>query len=195
MSVATTREGEHPEEERTFPNPEWSERSIVSQVSESLQYAPIRVEINAEGLRAVPQAAQRVTLISWGGPDPVPSDSRWSSVGDRMAEYEARIEDLRSLGAEDGIDLRQVSLFDFARFIRDEPPIPKASLVLTDSGNVRAVWRGAGGRQIGIQFRGSGTGSYVLLEPGSASQEGSVPYGELTLAELKELVLKFIPQS
>ena len=128
-------------------------------------------------------------------PDPpVPGFHRPSS-GDRLAEYEARIEALRSMGASDGIDLRQRSLLDFARFIRNEPPVPKASLVLTDAGNVRAVWRGAGERQIGIQFLGGGTGSYVLLEPDPSSRESPAPYGQLPLAELKELVLEFDPRS
>ena len=99
------------------------------------------------------------------------------------------------MGASDGIDLRQRSLLDFARFIRNEPPVPKASLVLTDAGNVRAVWRGAGERQIGIQFLGGGTGSYVLLEPDPSSRESPAPYGQLTLAELKDLVLEFDPRS
>ena len=125
---------------------------------------------------------------------PVPGFQR-SGSGDRMAGYEARIAALRSMGASDGIDLRQMSLLDFARFIRNEPPVPKASLVLTDAGNVRAVWRGAGGRQIGIQFLGGGTGSYVLLEPEASSRESPAPYGQRTLAELKELVLEFDPPS
>ena len=110
-----------------------------------------------------------------------------------MARYEARIDALRSMGASDGIDLRQVSLLDFARFIQDEPPVPQASLILTESGNVRAVWRGAGGRQIGVQFLGGGTGSYVVLEPEASRRESPAPYGRLTLAELKELVLEFDP--
>lgn len=128
-------------------------------------------------------------------PDPPVPGSHGSSSGDRLDEYEARIEVLRSVGALDGIDLRQVSLSDFARFVRDEPSVPKASLVLTDDGNVRAIWRGAGGHQIGIQFLGGGTGSYVLLEPEASSRENPAPYGQLTLAELKELVLEFDPQS
>ena len=127
--------------------------------------------------------------------DPPVPGFHGSSVGDRLAEYEERIGDLRSMGASDGIDLRQLSLSDFARFIGNEPPVPKASLVLTDDGNVRAVWRGAGGRQIGIQFLGGGTGSYVLLEPEPPSEESPAPYGQRTLAELKELVLEFDPQS
>ena len=128
-------------------------------------------------------------------PDPPVPGFQGSSGGDRLAEYEARIEALRSMGASDGHDLRQVSLLDFARFIENEPPVPKASLVLTDDGNVRAVWRGAGGCQIGIQFLGGGTGSYVLLEPEASSRESLAPYGQRTLTELKELVLEFGPRS
>lgn len=195
MIASARAEIEYPEAERTFPSPECSERSIVSRISGSLQLASIHVEVSAGGPRAVPRAASGVTLVSWGEQGSLPPGFRWSNSGDRLTEYRARIEDLRRLGAEDGIELRQVSLFDFARFVQDEPSVPRASLVLTDSGNVRAVWRGSGGRQIGVQFRGGGMGSYVLLEPGSASPESPAPYGELTLAELKELVLKFRSQS
>ena len=185
MSVPARSEIEYPEEEWTVPSSEWLKRSIVSQISN----APILVEMSSEPVHVVSQAASGATRIFWGGQRALPPVIEWSSIGHRMDEYATRIEDLRRMGDADGIELRQLSLFDFACFIRDGQPVPKASLVLTDSGNVRAIWKGAGGRQIGIQFRGGGRGSYVLLEPGPPSQEGLGPYGELALDELKELVL------
>ena len=100
--------------------------------------------------------------------------------------YGDRIDYLRRVGREDGIELNESSYDDFHQFMEDTPHAPKASLVLTDSGNLRAVWKGDDGDHIGIQFHGSGIGSYVIFKRRTSASEVSRSYGKDTLEGVRK---------
>ena len=81
-----------------------------------------------------------------------------------LGTYQDRIRMLCRDGEVDGIVLNHPSERDFFLFITSAPYTRRASLVLTDNGNLRAVWRGDGGSQLGVQFRGDQWASYVIFK-------------------------------
>lgn len=83
---------------------------------------------------------------------------------DAITEYEARLAWLTEVGAQDHIELNQLSKRDFYSFIDSERYLNVASLVLLDNGNIRAVWKLGDQNQVGIQFRGNGKASYVIFK-------------------------------
>ena len=124
----------------------------------------------------------------WYGGSIAPPIAR--TVG--FAAYSDRIKYLESVGHEDGIALNDQSLRDFTSFVTGAPSLPKASLVLTDSGNIRAIWKVEGKGQIGVQFQGAGKGSFAITKPDPSPPGDPKPYGERALDALKELVLDFV---
>lgn len=86
-----------------------------------------------------------------------------------VAKYKARMEYLRVLGAQDDIGLNELSKRDFFLFIDSAPYLYVASLVLTDNGNIQALWKLGDDDRIGIHFRGNGMASYVIFKRMSES--------------------------
>lgn len=175
-------------------------RYDLPEVTAHPEYPPLCVEIGAGGWIVVKdtsvnckvESPYAVTSISWEWREENWAPKiHWAKAIDRFSVYEDRVNELRGLGADDEIELRQLSLLDFATFIRTGNPCPKASLVLTESGNIRAIWRGDENRQIGIQFYGSGMGSFSILSRELPSERDPAPYGEKTLADLKDLLAEF----
>ena len=70
--------------------------------------------------------------------------------------YQARIRELQADGATDGVRLNAASEKDFWHFVNSRPAAGKGSLVLLDNGNLRALWKGEGLGQLGVQFLGDG---------------------------------------
>ena len=86
-----------------------------------------------------------------------------------ITKYEARLECLRDLGAEDDIELSELSKRDFFLFIDSALYMYVASLVLMDNGNIRALWKFGDDDRVGIHFRGNGMASYVIFKRTSQS--------------------------
>ncbi len=86
------------------------------------------------------------------------------ATNDRVA-YMNRIDQLRSFAEEDGIEFSTVSEHDFLDFACTEPRTKRASLVLLDNGNLRAVWR-MGEQELGVQFYGDGAVQYLISQKG-----------------------------
>lgn len=84
--------------------------------------------------------------------------------GDVIEKYEARLDFLRNSGAEDDIELNELSKRDLFLFIDSVPYLYVASLVLTDNGNIRALWKLGEDDRVSIQFRGNGMASYVMFK-------------------------------
>ena len=95
--------------------------------------------------------------------------------------YQDRIEALRCEGEVDGITLNASSEKDFYLFVKSAPYTRKASLVLIDNGNLRAVWRNDDGSHVGVQFRGEQSASYVIFKPRSSTPDVSRVSGTDTL--------------
>ena len=81
------------------------------------------------------------------------------------AEWERRIEDLRSWAAEDGEPFRSESERDFWTFVEATPGVRRGGLVLAPRGNLRAVWQDDAGARVALQFLGGGIVLYVIFGP------------------------------
>lgn len=110
--------------------------------------------------------------------------------GDVIAKYEARLECLRDLGAQDDIELSELSKRDFFLFIDSALYMCVASLVLMDNGNIRALWKFGDDDRVGIHFRGNGMASYVIFKRISQS-EISRDFGMTSLDGIRTEIRRF----
>ena len=105
--------------------------------------------------------------------------------------YQDRIKVLRREGEVDGITLNTPSEEDFYLFVKSAPYTRRASLVLIDNGNLRAVWRGDDGNHVGVQFRGGQSASYVIFKHRSSTADVSRVSGKDTLDGVKQQIHTF----
>ena len=105
--------------------------------------------------------------------------------------YQDRIEVLRCEGEVDGFTLNASSEEDFYLFVKSAPFTRRASLVLIDNGNLRAVWRSNDGSHLGVQFRGGQAASYVIFKPRSSTPDFSRVSGTDTLDGVKRQIHAF----
>ena len=84
----------------------------------------------------------------------------------QLTAYETRIEFLRADGEIDGVEIMPSSEADFWGFVNVVPEWDKASLILVDDGNLRAVWRKPSGDRINIEFLGDGVVEVAIFDGG-----------------------------
>ena len=110
------------------------------------------------------------------------SSTRWTNESnDLTSAYLKRIEWLRSEGVCEHITVNEASVRDFFAFVDAASYSLRASLVLHDNGNIRALWRLDGEDRIGIQFRGDGNASFVIFNCIASGGAASQTYGVDTL--------------
>ncbi len=78
-------------------------------------------------------------------------------------EIESRIEDLKALAGDEGIEASDDSERDLRSFLHSLDFTRRPYLVLLDNGNFRAVWKNDDREQIGLQFQGRGQVQFVLF--------------------------------
>jgi hypothetical protein len=78
------------------------------------------------------------------------------------SELSSRIRLLRIEAYSENIPFSESSLSDFAAFFRENSPRKRPAVFLTDSGNIRALWR-TGEEQIGLQFLGNREIQFVIF--------------------------------
>lgn len=110
---------------------------------------------------------------------------------DTINTYRDRVRLLCREGEAEGIELHSPSEEDFYSFVKSAPFFGRASLVLIDNGNLRAVWRGDGGSHVGIQFRGGQVASYVIFKRRSSGSGISRVAGTDTLDGVKRQIQAF----
>ena len=74
-----------------------------------------------------------------------------------------RIAELWALGRLEDILLDANSATQFLKFVRSLPDPKIPSIFLLDNGDVRAVWKNAGGEQVALQFIGRNQIQYVIF--------------------------------
>ena len=74
-----------------------------------------------------------------------------------------RIELLKKIGEEEEIAYNANSEQDLWRFLKRLSFIKSPKLFLLDNGNLRAVWKGDGGKHIGLQFLGGEQIQFVIF--------------------------------
>ena len=76
---------------------------------------------------------------------------------------ETRIEDLKRIADDEGIEVSNDSERDLWLFLNSVRFTRRPYIVLLDNGNFRAIWKNADHEQIGLQFRGAHQIQYVLF--------------------------------
>ena len=99
----------------------------------------------------------------------------------RRQAYALRIAELRGYAEDDDIQVNPASESDFWAFVGLGLFGSRASLVLLDNGNLRAVWKDDGGNHVGIQFLGNRMAQYVIFKRRPGTQEISRVAGRDTL--------------
>ena len=79
------------------------------------------------------------------------------------ARIRQRIELLKEIGEEEEIAYNANSEQDLWRFLKRLSFIKSPKLFLLDNGNLRAVWKGDGGKHIGLQFLGDEQIQFVIF--------------------------------
>lgn len=102
--------------------------------------------------------------------------------------YQNRIEALRGYGEDDEIKVNEDSERDFWAFVHSELLSEKAALFLTDSGNLRAVWKGEDSSHVGIQFLGRQKAEYVIFKRREVSEDVYRVSGVDTLSGVRQRI-------
>ena len=107
--------------------------------------------------------------------------------------YLGRIEELRGYGAEDGIAVNAASEGDFWAFIGMMASARRAGLVLTDEGNLRAVWDDDhdDDHHLALQFLGGGMVQFVIFRRRSGEGKVARVAGRDTFDGIKRLIDAF----
>ena len=105
--------------------------------------------------------------------------------------YVERIETLRELASEDGYVLDESSYNNFHKFLENYPRLLHADLVLLDNGNLRAIWKGENGTEIGLQFLKDSRVQYVLFNEFGPNFVESRPYGRGGFEETMKKINEF----
>lgn len=77
--------------------------------------------------------------------------------------YSSRIEELKGYAVEDDIKVNPASERDFWHFIESSSFVKRASLVLCNNGDLKAIWKDAQIGHVGIQFLGNGQGDCMIF--------------------------------
>jgi hypothetical protein len=108
-----------------------------------------------------------------------------------LEAYRNRIAALRADAVEDGFSMRPESERDFLAFVRSEPFLRKAGLILMDNGNLRAVWKDGEGSHAALQFLGHGTVQYVIFRQRRAGEPVSRVSGRDSFDGIKRQIAAF----
>lgn len=94
-----------------------------------------------------------------------------SVVTSALNAYRSRIAYLRDEATHDGYEINKDSEGDFRQFVRSRPYMRRGDLVLTDNGNLRAIWKDEKGGRLGLQFLGCNMVQYVIFKRRQTDRE------------------------
>ncbi len=105
--------------------------------------------------------------------------------------YKSRIEFLREEALQEGFMLREASEIDFRRFVFSYPNFRKGGLVLTNCGNIRAIWKSSKGSHFGLQFLGDSMAQFVMFHQRENEKEVSRISGRDSIQGIERLIDAF----
>ena len=111
------------------------------------------------------------------------------TFGDKSDTHMLRIRYLQNEVCHDGTVLNRASELDFNHFVRSEPGIRKANLVLMENGNLRAIWKDEQGSHVGLEFLGGRTVQYVIFNRRKRGQRISRVSGRDSLEGLVRQII------
>ena len=115
---------------------------------------------------------EELMLAPWG--DPQKAAENPFSIGTPISlkeivdNYQRRIVDLETLASEEEVIVSQTSLEDFWMFTTNFCPSPQAGLILTDEGNLVAIWRDVNGSTVEVEFWGDGQSRLIVIRDPSS---------------------------
>lgn len=115
-------------------------------------------------------------------------EQRSNRLRNNFNAYRVRIEMLKGAAEDERIVFNDTSEQDFWEFMRSIPYTLKADIIVTDSGNLRAVWRGDGVKHVGLQFLGGRWIEYVMWTRRTGSMNTSTKAGRDTFEGVKEQI-------
>ena len=146
------------------------------------------VDVDVELVRSDCTAFVTTEIVDpWQAFDSAFLEELWRALTAALA-YETRITMLRAEGEQDEIILNPESERDFWEFVGANPLLHEAQLVLLDNGNLRAVWREAPDKHVGLQFLGRGMAQYVIFTQRSHRPKVSRVAGRDTLDALDKVI-------
>ena len=139
--------------------PESATVVVISDIRKMADYCLSRVKV----LRGM--AEEGVFAIVPKSANVFPAKISHLSASDTMERaYHRRIKDLRGMAKDEGFMVAQESVNDFWQLIRSLLPTRKAQLVLTDEGNLIAIWDDDDGNYVDIEFLGAGSLHYLIFK-------------------------------
>ena len=118
-------------------------------------------------------------------------ESKVERYRDMVSAYKSRIRVLKEQAELDGYTLNQRSKAAFLEFIDKNPLIKRGRLVLTENGNLRAVWKGKNGAHVGLQFLDGRSIQYVIFKQRETSSPVSRAYGRDTMRGISKQIETF----
>ena len=88
---------------------------------------------------------------------------QWGDAQNPLRAYRSRIDELIEFGLQEGIVLNRVSERDFWSYVTAASHTRAAGIVLTDEGNLRAVWNEGTENRLAIEFLGDRQVEYVIF--------------------------------
>lgn len=162
-----------------------SAKNIVVSYGPALKYLtvwepPISREQNAPAWRVVD--------------DPMDASARyWQQVKIAIkrqdlaqAAVNSRLSQLKMAAAEEGVIWSTESEEFLRQFLRQFRPTERPGIVLPDSGELSATWRGARGEAVTLQFKRSGEIGYVML--GAVTPDAAARYRSAGVAPRQEVL-------
>lgn len=111
--------------------------------------------------------------------------------------FDARVDRLSQSAKEEGFHLSEKSLADARDALQKLPDLLKPSIFLVNNGNLRFVWFGDKGEQVGWQFLEAGRIQFVLLDGMEESENRTIGESDLSgamrhvrAAGLKKIVFR-----
>ena len=92
------------------------------------------------------------------------SNERAQRSANLMDSYDKRIRDLKQIALDDGILLNPASHIAFLKFIKANPVLKQAGLIVKENGNLRAIWKGEKEAHVALQFLGDQSLQYVTFK-------------------------------
>ena len=112
----------------------------------------------------------------------------WDRAKKNFELYRSRIQMLKSDAKQEEIIFSDASEKDFWEFILANPYARHANVVVTDRGNLRAVWHEKDNKHMGFEFLGDRWVEYVIWTRRAGAMKVSPKAGRDTLEGVREQI-------
>ena len=118
------------------------------------------------------------------------SDLQSESVSFKES-YERRIADLRGMAVDEGVTVAESPIEEFWKLVYCLCPTNKAQLVLSQKGELTAIWKDDDGNYAHVRFAGTDKLRYVIVTAPQNESGGESVVGDCKIPEVKPLIEKY----